>query len=202
MVTDPIKLYFEKRHKYQKISKLIPFFGLRADERRVTIQEWFPCCDGLEILDAGCGDGTLIESVINGTALRIRVEDLVSSAVKKASSKLIGKSVIVEGIVDNASRPADKSKYDLVLAIGIFDYCYDWPELLNSLLGRTRGELIVDFPKTNTIHTILRYLWLRVHGIQLQATNRHRLNRLFDSVGVNAKTIELSYNWISKICLD
>ena len=196
---DQIKLYFEERYQHRKMNLLTPFFRLRADERQNAIKRWFPPCSGLEILDVGCGDGELIASLINETALRVRVEDLVGSAVKEASSRLIGKSEIIEGIVANAHKHSDRSKYDLVLAIGVSDYSSDWPELLHSLLDRTRGVLIVDFPKATTVHTFLRHLWLQVHGIRLQASTRRRLDRLFEAVGVNSETIELSYNWISKL---
>ena len=198
-VMDPIKRYFEKRYQHRKLSWLTPFFGLRTDERRNALKRWFPNCDGLEILDVGCGDGTLIESLINESALRVRVEDIAISGLKEASSRLIGKSEIVESIVSDAHRPGDRSKYDLVLAIGVFDYSNDWPELLRSLLGRTRSVLIVDFPKAINFHTFLRHLWLQVNGIRLQAITRRQLDSLFEAVGVNAETIELSYNWMSKL---
>lgn len=194
-----VQKYFEKSNSVRSnwIGKFI--FKLREDERVNVIKRWIHDREECEILDAGCGDGSLLKKVLSGSVRRLRLEDNAPSQLYKAQKQLQDQAEYVETSINDFRESCDHSRYDIVLAIGVFDYFPHWPIVLKGLLKRTKGMLIVDFPKSNSIYVFFRWLWLSLNQIELYSVSRRDLCRMFDKCGIEAKITELSYNWIAKI---
>ncbi len=168
-------------------------------ERLQLVRQWLPACDGLRILDAGCGDGVFLGRLLHGRPACIRLEDLVAARVHEAHARLRGRADTIEAQVTDVAAAQDAARYDIVLALGIFDYNADWPALLRRLLARTAGRLVADFPKRGTLHDHLRRIWLRRHAIILQSTTRQELEELLQARSGGARIAELTLNWMADI---
>ena len=118
-----VQKYFAKTNSAR--SSLIgkTLFKFREDERVNVIKRWIPDLNGCEILDAGCGDGSLLTKVLSGSVRRLRLEDNVPSQLSKASAKMKDKAEYLETVATDFRESCDHSRYDLVLAIGVLDYC-------------------------------------------------------------------------------
>ena len=117
----------------------------------------------------------------------------------KLKEKLLHKADVIEGVVTDVLETNDSRLYDVILAIGLFDYCTDWYVMLNKLLNRTKGILIADFPKTGTLHNFMRHIWLGLRHVKLYSAYKKDLEKLFTRCCVQAEIIELPLNWMVKI---
>ena len=88
--------YFEKSNSVRSswLGKFI--FKLREDERVNVIKRWIHEFEGCEILDAGCGDGSLLKKILSGPVRRLRLEDNVPSQLYKAREQLQDQAEYVE----------------------------------------------------------------------------------------------------------
>jgi trans-aconitate methyltransferase len=157
--------------------------------------EW----DGLAVLDAGCGDGAFMHDLLHGHPAYVRLEDFVQSWTVMAYGRLLQDADRVEAVTADVRTVDDATLYDVVLALGVFDYDSDWPGLLHRLMCRSKGIVVADFPRAGTLHSWVRQIWLGAHGINLQSTNRKRLDLLFERVGASAQVEELPLQWIARI---
>ena len=137
---------------------------------------------------------------MEGRPRLLRLEDLVPEFVRSAHRRLGDRADRIEvGVVDS-SNVDNEQTFDIVLAIGVTDYQRDWVRFVTRLLRRTNGRLIVDVPRQDDLLNQLRRLWLRLHGIHLQASTRRGL-----SAGLQpfcpAPLVQVTrHSWI--LCLD
>ncbi|MGA2324172.1 MAG: FAD-dependent oxidoreductase [Sedimentisphaerales bacterium] len=194
-----IRDYFANR--YPACLHGISRFAFRRGEnsRLQQVYRWLPHCEGLDVLDAGCGDGMFLYQALRGMPARLRVEDFVPARVNEARRKLLHKADVIEAVIADVCEVSDSTCYDIVLAMGLFDYETDWCNLLNRLLVRVRGALIADFPKAGTLHNYVRKAWLCSHRIKLHSVYRSQLDTLFAKCSVRAQIVELPLHWMAKI---
>jgi 2-polyprenyl-3-methyl-5-hydroxy-6-metoxy-1,4-benzoquinol methylase len=171
-------------------------FRRGESERFELLYQWMPNCDGLSVLDAGCGDGAFLRRLLRGHPAQIRLEDIVPKWVADASKTLRDSAGVIEPVVTDIRLAKDAAHYDIVLALGIFDYVGNWPDVLRQLIARSRGTLFADFPKCGTIHSWLRRVWLRLHGIRLHAANRREIDSIVNTPGVAVDLVELPLEWV------
>src|SRR4051794_8645703 len=86
------------------------------DERMRIVREWLPPTRGARILDAGCGDGVFLRSILSGRPAVIACEDISARAVRAAARELFGQADVVHGAVRDAIEESSGG-FDVVLAI-------------------------------------------------------------------------------------
>ena len=174
-------------------------FRRGESERLAVLQRWLPQVEGQSILDAGCGDGQFLARLLHGRPTTIRLEDFVRHNVDAAYQRLQYKADLVEREAVSIADSQDQSKYDVVLALGIFDYERDWNSLLARLIQRCGGTLIVDFPKSYTVHNRLRKAWLGAHSVKLASCTRPELLQLLRRHDLKGEIVETDIQWIVKV---
>lgn len=173
-------------------------FRRGEQERFEVLQQWVPNCTGRSILDAGCGDGEFLQRLLNGRPAYIHLEDVVPGWVAIAGERLHDAAETVEPVVTDIRTTDDTSRYDIVLALGVFDYETDWTQLFRQLIQRTGGVLLTDFPKRGTWHSCVRRAWLRTHGLHLHAANRSDIESLVQVPQMSIEIVELPLQWVVK----
>jgi SAM-dependent methyltransferase len=165
-------------------------------ERYQIISAWLPDCDGLSILDVGCGDGQFLSQVLSGRGrpAQLRLEDIVEKWADLSLERLRDAADKVSAHVLDSRSGQDSAQYDLVLALGVTDYDHDWRGMIADLVARSRGLLFVDVPKVGPFHNVARALWLRYHGLRLQTASRTDITRLVG--GAKATVVELPLQWV------
>lgn len=194
-----VRTYFSDRYPRRS-----SWFGKVAcrrgeDERLIQLRRWLGSSAGISILDAGCGDGRFLSRLLDARPSRVRIEDFAASQLGVARERLRDCAAVFEACHVDILTVEDDHRYDLVLALGVFDYTADWPHLLQHLLMRTRGILCVDFPKAATFHSVLRRLWLGAHGIALHCATQDTVERMVKDIAGRAEIVELPLHWLVRI---
>lgn len=167
-------------------------------ERCRIVREWLPSTLGFNILDAGCGDGEFLSSVISGQPVRIRLEDMVSDNVAVACSTVTGQAVTIEGMTCDTFTCKD-SGFDVVLAIGLLDYRRDWQNALIRLIGRSRKDVIANVPRFDHPRNWLRAVWLYGHGVRLRLVRKKQLMKALRTLGLPFDVQGSRFEWFIRI---
>ncbi len=193
-----VRSYFENKYPDRTgLSGII--FRRKEDQRTRLAREWFPSARDISVLDIGCGDGRFLSGIFDGVLRSLTLEDLVPANIQRAKTCLEGRADELNVNVTDSYQVRDNKKHDLVLAIGLFDYYDNWPDLILKLLDRTKGILMADFPKSGTLHSVARKIWLGLNHIKLSTINSDGLIRLLKSTGGNLETRELDFNFMIRI---
>jgi len=168
------------------------------DERLRVVRGWLPSTRGLRILDAGCGDGVFLRSILAGRPARIACEDISGRAVRAAARELDGCADVVTSELRDA---IDESAggFDVVLTIGMLDYQRDWRAALAKLLRRSSGVVIASVPRREHCRNWLRYVWFSLLGIDFHAAPRRQVARGATSLGRTFALERTSYDWLLRI---
>lgn len=193
-----IKKYFTGSYQKRSRGCTGKFLRKGASNRLQLFRNWLPECEGLSILDAGCGDGSFLCQIIRGWPRLIRLEDLVEENVVKAYNRLHLKTDAIDSHVVDSVKVEDNRQYDVVLALGIFDYESEWNEMLNRLMRRCKKMMIIDFPKTGTAHSLLRRSWLHYHQIRLKTATLSQLEDMLKNTH-DKSIVELPLHWMVRI---
>ncbi len=167
-------------------------------ERRQIVSQWIPTTQGLSIIDVGCGDGKFLSSIISGYPKKIVIEDISSSNISEAYQNLKNKAEDVEKHVCN-SLIAEFGNFDLVLAIGVFDYYPNWKNFLKKLLLHSQECIIVSLPRIDHLRNWVRFVWFLIHGIQLQMLDRKRLVNAITILGLPFEIQLARFEWFVRI---
>ena len=104
--------------------------------------------DGFSLLDIGCGSGRYTD------ALAERTGKIVAVDFAQAMLDIVARNAEAGGYAETTSMVCGdfltsdmEGDFDLVLAIGYFDYIRDAKEHLHKMIELTGGDLIVSFPK-------------------------------------------------------
>ena len=197
---DPVQDYFDNR--YPDRSKGISRFFRKSESARLdAVLNWLPNCEGLSILDVGCGDGVFLSQLLNGVPGFLRIEDFVESKVIEAQERLLNKTDYLEAVVSDIRDSDDSPSHDVVMAFGVFDYYKDWENLLKRLLDLTKddGVVIVDFPKSENFHSHVRKRWLRINKVNYHSTSKQELREYLDDMQIESEIVELKLHWMIRI---
>jgi SAM-dependent methyltransferase len=140
---------------------------------------------GKSVLDIGCGTGRyMFESVKRG-ATEVVGLDAAGGAISAA--RLIARELGIENRVQLVQ--ADfidyevEHSYDIIFAIGYFDYILDPALHLRKMLEACDGFLIASFPKRWHLLTPVRKVRLMLNGCPVRFYSRHRIERMLRDAG-------------------
>lgn len=198
-MNEAVQRYFDRVYPRRHSSLGSLFFYSGEDERIAIYSHWLPPCDNLTVLDAGCGDGYFLERVLRGFPTLLRLEDFAASRLAEAQQRWQGKAGKTEIVATDVLHSDDARRYDIVLAIGLFDYAQDWAQLLDRLLSRTQGVLLTDMPKSGTLRHLLARPWLALQHVRLHAACRREIDSLLAPCKETVELRELSLSWSVRI---
>lgn len=198
IIVNKINNYFT--HKYPERNNFWGqlFFRHGELERRRIVCKWIPSTRNISIIDVGCGDGKFLSSIISGYPKKITIEDISSFMVSEAYKNLYNRAEIVEKKVCN-SLVIKSGNFDLILAIGIFDYYPNWEEAFKNLLLRSKHCIIASFPRVNNPRNWCRFIWFYILGIKLQLLNRKQLTNTFVSFGFPFEIERSRFEWFVRV---
>lgn len=191
--------YFDKRYVVLGSHSAGRLLRRGHNERVQVVRGWMHSAGGLDVLDAGCGDGALLADVLRAPPRRLHIEDLVPRALSRAQVRLAHRCKSLTVRVGDIRSAAGDDTFDFVVVIGVFEYDEDWSGLLEALWRRTRGVLIADFPRNQIVHHWLRRQWLRLHGLSLRTTSREVLLGVVNRCDADATIVPTRLHWMVRL---
>lgn len=132
---------------------------------RLTLQ-YCGAIEGARVLDLGCGTGRYCVEFAKRGASRVVGIDFAPSMV--ASSKHLaqkeGVSEVCEFVCADFSTHKFQESFDIVLALGFFDYIEHAEPLIEAVRSVTAGTFIASFPNNSLIWKLqrrIRYNWIK-----------------------------------------
>lgn len=128
-----------------------PDHGLRADRTRAAwaarLESWLPtgAADGLDVLDVGCGTGSL-SLLLAGAGHRVTGVDLAPRMVEQARTKLRDAGLTGRFLVGDAAQPpTGAERFDVLLSRHLVWTLPDPEAALTEWVGRLRpgGRLVL-----------------------------------------------------------
>jgi SAM-dependent methyltransferase len=116
------------------------------------------------VLEIGCGTGVHSRGFIEAGASSVTGVDFSTEMLKIATARLKeyeDRIKLVEGDFMNIEF---KSAFDVVTAIGVFDYIADPLNFIKKAMSLTNKCFIASFPRTGTLRSCLRYIRLGLKG--------------------------------------
>src|SRR3972149_248619 len=96
---DRVRWYFARRYPRRKSGIASKLFRQGESDRLHLVRTWIPNWDGLAVLDAGCGDGAFMHSLLNGRPAHLRLEDFAHSWAAMAHERLLNEADKVEAVL-------------------------------------------------------------------------------------------------------
>lgn len=119
-----------------------------------------------EVLDVGCGPGRVAEAVIEAGASRYVGIDFSAHMLALARRRLEGHPAVelIEGDFLNVDVPRT---FELVLALGLFDYLEEPARAATWMRDRCSSTLVASFPRWDRLKAPLRHLYYRLHRCRI-----------------------------------
>lgn len=190
--------YFSSRYPVRN-TKHFGLFRRGEAARYKQLQTWLPNVENLNLLDAGCGDGHFFATAVAGNPRSITLADLVQSNVENSMLAWRERSERIATYTGDIRSMDDNQKFDAVVAMGLCDYHADWANLIESLLARSSGCLILDLPRSDTAHHQIRRIWLATSGIKVYGTTELSLKQILNDRFSNFEVVTTQVNLILRI---
>jgi SAM-dependent methyltransferase len=140
------------------------------------------------ILEIGCGTGVHTRGFLDAGAASVTGIDVSSEMLKIASGRLAGKYDDRVRLVEGDFREVQFGRtFDVVTAIGVFDYIADSLEFMKKAAALTAGCFIATFPRAGTLRSYLRKARLSLKGCPVYFYTKERLEFLAQSCGTGVE---------------
>jgi len=147
---------------------------------------------GISVLDVGCGSGRFGVAIAKAGAREVVGLDFAENMLEIAR-QLAEK----EGVADrcefiNADFMEQKfeREFDIIIAIGLFDYVADSLPFLKKMRRLARRKVVATFPRKWTWRAPIRKVRLTLHGCPVYFFTLGQLERLMDEAGFSRYSIE------------
>jgi SAM-dependent methyltransferase len=138
-----------------------------------------------EVLDVGCGPGRVAEAVLEAGAARYVGIDFSAGMLELARGRLDGRDRVelIQGDFLEADVP---ERFDIVLALGLFDYVDDPARAAAWLRAHCSSTLVASFPRWEWVKAPLRHLYYRLYGCRLFEYNEAGVENLLRGAGFSS----------------
>ncbi|MBL7191973.1 methyltransferase domain-containing protein [bacterium] len=149
-----------------------------------TIEE---CGDitGKTILDVGCGSGRFMlalhkknPKLITGLDFAPKMLEIAEKLLKKDLPDTPTK--LIEGEYGGIEF---KEPFDIIIAIGLFDYIDDAPAMLKKMRKDTKEKIIASFPVKGTFRAFIRKIRLGLYKCPVYYFSEEDVKKLFTEAG-------------------
>ncbi len=132
------------------------------------------------VLDVGCGSGPLFRPLAE-RGIRVTGIDPAPRMAALAEQTATELGDLVEFRRQGWEELDEHERYDLAVALGVFDYVPN-PEDLLRVMARAAPHVVGSFPSEG-IRTDLRRVRYRRHGVEVHGFDQARLSWLADKAG-------------------
>lgn len=155
------------------------------------------------VLDLGGGSGRiailLAEKGARVTNLdySIQMIELAKKHLEKYNNEK-GSNLEIEMICSDFMKDfKDQRKFDIILALGVFDYLENPLPFLEKMKNYTIEKMIASFPARFAFQTPLRKIWLLTRKCPVYFYTKKDLQKMYDSLKTkNYKIIELTAGYL------
>jgi SAM-dependent methyltransferase len=166
---------------------------LRRHENR-AVRGLATVAPGELVLDAGCGDGAVLDWLTGGQARAFGV-DLALGMARACRRR--GHRVAVQDL----AQPGLRSRFDWVLCIGALEFTPDPAAAVAALaaLLRPGGHLVLLYPRPLPLGPLYA-LYHRRHGVAIRLFTRARVRTLLTAAGLSLP-LRSRWSWLSSVCV-
>ncbi len=139
---------------------------------------------GAVVLDIGCGTGRYsIECAKRGASKVVGIDfapQMIEFSKKIAAELGLGKSC--EFICDDFLEHSFKNSFDVILALGVFDYIRDAEALLEKVASLHPRIFVASFPRFTTVWGIQRFIrYTLIKRCPIYYYSREQLQKLYST---------------------
>jgi SAM-dependent methyltransferase len=135
---------------------------------------------GASVLDVGCGPGHVAAAVLAAGAGTYVGIDLSPRMLDLARDRLVGDAMLLEGDFLELDVPGS---FDVVLALGLFDYLADPARAAAWLRARCASTLVASFTRRDRVKAPVRRLHYGRHGLSVFDYTEARAGELLSESG-------------------
>jgi 2-polyprenyl-3-methyl-5-hydroxy-6-metoxy-1,4-benzoquinol methylase len=132
-----------------------------------TIDEMLPTM-GATVLDVGCGSGVLAEGLLKAGAESVTGVDVSQGMLDLAENRLNGpmRDGKVSLICEDFTEWQAESRFDYVVALGVFDYSGDSQQLIRRMRAFALRRLVISLPTQSRFRfrSSIRRIRYRIQG--------------------------------------
>ena len=149
------------------------------------------------MLEIGCGTGVHTRGFLDAGAASVTGIDLSAEMLKIAAERLKNygdKVKLIEGdfmAADFDRAGVTKNSFDVVTAIGVFDYIADPLSFMKKALGLTRGCFIASFPRSGTLRSFIRTARLALKRCPVYFYSKKQLESMAEKCGARIEEYEI-----------
>jgi len=195
--TNKVRTFFQGRvNKYKSIYskdktpiwKILDFLFRRSVQRRfeLTLEE---CSDikDKKILDVGCGPGIYAVTLATLEPAKVVGIDFSEEMLAKAQALAMENRVkdVCQFINSEFLRYQFEEKFDICLAIGLFDYIREPQPSLKKIRALCLEKAIISFPGKWKLRNVVRKIRLAILRCPVYFYTRKQLEKLLKESGFN-----------------
>jgi 2-polyprenyl-3-methyl-5-hydroxy-6-metoxy-1,4-benzoquinol methylase len=148
--------------------------------------EMFGDLTGKSVLDIGCGSGRYVFEAVRRGASRILGIDAAAGAIDMAAmtASELGVGDRVEFSQTNFLDFAATQKFDIVLAVGYFDYIFDPVTHLKRMIELSDGIVYASFPKRWSVLSGIRKIRLTLNRCPVRFYTKKNIRDILSKCSV------------------
>jgi SAM-dependent methyltransferase len=194
MMATPVERYFDRRagaydrrYDHERLQRIIRPSLLRGRDATLALAR---SLGAPRVLEAGCGPGRLAEALLAAGVPEYVGVDVSRAMVERARARLSrfgDRATLIHAPIEAA--PIE-GPFQLVVALGLFDYVDDPEATLGRMAAECAGVLLTTFPRWDVLRDPVRTLVHRYgYGCRLRHYDERRLAALLDRCGLGDATV-------------
>ena len=142
------------------------------------------------ILDVGCGSGRIAIPLALRTSARVVGIDTSPRMIEmaRAGAAAAGAGDRCDFRVGDIFSVDLGERYDMSIAIGLFDYIFEPVPILERMAFLTGGDVVASFPRRN-FRAVIRKIRLKICGCPVRFYSRERVVSLFHEAGLRVTSL-------------
>jgi SAM-dependent methyltransferase len=178
----PTRRYFDRHARALDRVSHVRRGPRRSRELAVSVVARHPAP---EVLDLGCGPGRVAEAVIEAGATRYVGIDVSPRILALARRRLERHEAVelIEGDFLDVHLPGT---FDVVLALGLFDYLEDPARAASWIRDHCASTLVASFPRWDRLKAPARHLYYALHGCPIFEYTEARSEELLRDAGFSS----------------